>query len=173
MSSAYDAGLQKNWLKWEGIVFSAAAKPTNADRPKLLISAPGILISKRSQVIENGKLSRVTCPPLGIAAIQVIFYLQIRSSLYEQLHHGKMPVLRRHVQRRHALAMSEAAECSFLIDRRTVVDQPFIFFRAVAHRSPDEGCSAIGIGIEARTGASESGKHIRSTGFRSPDKRLI
>ena len=105
--------------------------------------------------------------------MQIIFYPRIRSSLYEQLHYGKMPGLRRHVQRRYTLAMSEAAEGSFLIDRRTVVDQPFSRFRAVAHRSPDKGRSAIRVGIEARTSANEPGKHIRSTGFRSPDKSLI
>src|SRR3984957_9844397 len=84
-----------------------------------------------------------------------------------------MPVLGRHMQRGDTLAVSEPAECGFVIDGRTVIDQVRGRFHTVAPSGPNERSSAIGIGVQTRSGSKKPGKNLCATALAGPDKRLV
>ena len=110
---------------------------------------------------------------LSVGVIQIVLELRIRPFLNKQLRHGKMAVLRCHVQRGYALAVSEAAESGFLVHHRPMIDQPLGRIDSIAHRGPDERGAAIWIGVEARTRPDEPVEHLRTATLAGPDQRLI
>ncbi len=88
--------------------------------------------------------------------IQIVLDLRIGASLYEQFHHAEVAVLRGHVQCRNALAVCEAAEGSFEINARAVIDEPLGRLQPITYGGPDERSSTIRIGVYARPGFNES-----------------
>ena len=126
-----------------------------------------------TQIFADNGLPEIVCVRLSVRLVQIVLDLRIRRFLQEQLHHRKMPVLRRHMKRRHALPVSKAAKRGFLIHRRPVVDQPLDRIYSVANRGPDEGRASIWIGVEGGARSHEPVEHLRTATLAGPDKSLV
>ncbi len=112
-------------------------------------------------------------PPSRVTVIQVILNLRIRPSSNQQLHHGKVAVLRSQMQRRYALAVTRAPESRLLVHGGAMIDEPRRRLQVVAHCGPDERGAAIRIRVKARARADQLREYIRPATLRSPHKRLV
>jgi hypothetical protein len=90
-----------------------------------------------ANIIPHARLPEEVRVSRGISAMQIVPDRRVRTSTKQQLHHGKMPLLTRHMQRGDTLAMSKPAEGSFVIDGRPVIDQPRGRLHPVAPGGPD------------------------------------
>src|SRR5580698_9932425 len=145
--------------------------------PERTIQAPrlrrDLAIRKGTQVIPNGELAKVVCRPCSVAVIEIVFDLRVCPSTYQEFHHVKVPILRRHVQRGYALAVREAAEGGFAIDGCSVIEETLGCFPAIAYRCPNQRRPPIWIRIHARPCSNQAGQHFGAAALGSPYKSLV